>query len=124
MQEQQWQTVSREMDNLRLLKQCKNVVQLLDVRNLRVPLRQQQHQLNLVFEFCPFELQRIISNKRIEFTLPDIKALLFQLFEGLTFIHHKKVHHSKSSSDFVFYFFFFSFRQLKCIICVFTDFTS
>lgn len=90
-QEQQWQTVNREIDALRLLKQCKNVVQLLDVRTLRTSLQQQQHQLNLVFEFCPFEMQRIISNRRIQFTLPDIKALLFQLFEGLTFIHHKKV---------------------------------
>lgn len=76
--------------------QCKNVVQLLDVRKLRTSL--QQLQLSLVFEYCPFELQRLIANKRIKFTLPDIKALLFQLFEGLTFIHQRKVQHSKRLS--------------------------
>lgn len=88
-QEEQWQTVSREIEALKSLEQCKNIVQLLDVRKERTSL--QQHQLTMVFEFCAFQMQHIISNKRIQFTLPDIKALLFQLFEGLTFIHNRKV---------------------------------
>lgn len=89
VQEQQWQTVSREIEMLRLLMQCENIVQLLDVRKLRTSM--QQLQLSLVFEYCPFELQRLIVNKKIKFPLADIKALLNQLFVGLTYIHNKKV---------------------------------
>lgn len=81
--------ILREVDNLKLAKDSENVMQLLEVyKGHHSP---SAFQIDLVFEYCPYDLQKVIQNKSITFNLPDIKCIMSQLFSGLEHIHKKNV---------------------------------
>ena len=47
----------------------------------------------LVFEFCEYDLSRLLSNHNIRFNHGEIKHILRQLLDGLYFIHINKIIH-------------------------------
>lgn len=78
------------MQALRHLKH-ENVISLLDVMRFNDKTDQAAYDLDLIFEYCRFELTKIIANRKIELRLADIKNLLCQLFTGLDYIHQQCV---------------------------------
>ncbi|KAG8188160.1 hypothetical protein JTE90_029084 [Oedothorax gibbosus] len=47
----------------------------------------------LVLEFCEYDLSQILGCRHVKFLLPDIKAILKQLFEGLSHLHQHEFMH-------------------------------
>ena len=47
----------------------------------------------LVFEFCEYDLSKLLSNTNIRFNLGEIKYILQQLLDGLYFIHINNIVH-------------------------------
>lgn len=71
------------------MKDCINIVQLRDKYEKRIALNELQ--IDLLFEYCPFDLLKVIHNKRISFKLPEIKCIMQQLLNGLNCMHDKMV---------------------------------
>lgn len=76
------------MQILRSLKQ-ENIVLLIEVINQKV--RVSEYEMDLVFEYCRFELGKVISNHHVKFEFADVKNLMTQLLTGLEFIHSRNV---------------------------------
>lgn len=81
--------IKREYSNLMELQHCENVVRLhtgqerlVDKHNL---------QIDLLFEYCPYDLKKLILNRRINFQLNEIKSFMRQILLGLREIHSKLV---------------------------------
>lgn len=85
--------IKREYDHLSELQDSINVVRLLKGRERE--LSQNDLQVDLLFEYCPYDLRKIISNTGINFHLGEIKTLLRQMLNGLDHMHTKSVrsHH-------------------------------
>lgn len=45
----------------------------------------------MVFEFCEHDLAGLLLNKKVVFTLNEIKDVLKQILNGLQYIHVNKV---------------------------------
>lgn len=80
-------TVTREVQMLRSLGH-ENIINLLDYKSNRGPINTE---LELVFDYCEYDLLRLVKNKKVIFELADVKNLLYQLFTGLDFIHENNV---------------------------------
>ncbi|XP_031636299.1 cyclin-dependent kinase 9-like [Contarinia nasturtii] len=83
--------VKREYDHLREMQECNNIVKLLKGREDQIS--EKEIQLDLLFEYCPYDLQKIILNTRIHFQFSEIKAFLRQMFLGLEYMHSKMLMH-------------------------------
>lgn len=81
--------IKREYDNLMEMKDCEHVVHLFTGRERQVSLNDLN--VDLLFEYCPYVLKKIILNRRINFRLDEIKSFLRQILLGLREIHNKKV---------------------------------
>ncbi|XP_055315802.1 cyclin-dependent kinase 9-like [Sitodiplosis mosellana] len=81
----------REYDNLHELQKCDNIVTLLSGREDQIT--EDDLQVDLLFEYCPYDLRKIISNTRIIFTFSEIKAFLRQMLLGLDYMHSKSIMH-------------------------------
>lgn len=79
----------REYTNLHELQKCDNIVTLLNGREKQIS--KDELRVDLLFEYCPYDLQKIISNPRITFQFNEIKAFLRQMLIGLDFMHSKSV---------------------------------
>ena len=79
----------REYDNLLELQKCDNIVTLLSGREEQITA--DDLQVDLLFEYCPYDLKKIISNSRIHFTFSEIKGFLRQMLLGLDYMHSKSV---------------------------------
>lgn len=83
------QVIEREEANLRKMRDCKNIVQLLKSYRERVALNELR--IDLLFEFCPIDLQKIIWNKKIIFRLAEVKTFLHEILCGIRAMHEQKV---------------------------------
>lgn len=86
--------VSREFEVLDRLRDCKNVVRMLDIyysKNEEGKTAQ-----NLIFEFCRTNLEEVIQqSKQKEKYIPieDVRIYMKQIFEGMKYVHEKKICH-------------------------------
>lgn len=78
----------RERNILMEMVTCANVVKILDCFDHRVP---NAIQMDMIFEYCPFDLGKVIKNARIEFRIDEVKCFLRQILNGLAFMHEKQV---------------------------------
>merc|ERR1719427_180295 len=86
-------TALREIKILKLL-QHDNVVTLHEIcRTKPTPNNRLKGSVYLVFEFCAHDLAGLLSNATIKFTLGEIKKVMYQLLEGLFYIHKNKILH-------------------------------
>lgn len=83
------QFVGREKEHLKALSGSRNVMQILDSRKERIGY--EAHQIDLVLEFCPFDLSKIIAKRNIRFELADVKAILRDILNGINAMHEKMV---------------------------------
>jgi glycogen synthase kinase 3 beta len=80
--------VSREFEVLDRLRDCRNVIRMLDIyysKNEEGKTAQ-----NLVFEFCDTNLEEIIqSHKQKEKYIPlsEIRTYMRQILEGMKYVH-------------------------------------
>jgi serine/threonine protein kinase len=81
--------VSREYEVLDKLKDCRNVIKLLDIyysKNEEGKTAQ-----NLIFEYCRTNLEEVIQNsKKAQQYIPvaDVRNYMKQIFEGMSYVHH------------------------------------
>jgi glycogen synthase kinase 3 beta len=86
--------VSREFEVLDKLRECRNVIKLLDIyysKNEEGKTAQ-----NLIFEFCRTNLEEVIQqSKKAERYIPvaEVRAHMRQIFEGMAYVHRQKVCH-------------------------------
>lgn len=81
--------IKREYDNLLEMQDCANIVRLMKGREYQVS--KDELRIDLLFEYCPHDLQKLIANKNIIFQLSEIKAFLRQILNGLNGMHSKMV---------------------------------
>lgn len=79
---------------MQILRSLKNdgIVSLLDT--VRYNQDSCGYDLDLVFEYCRFELGKIIANDQIKIELGVVKNLMKQFLTGLEFIHQHDVNYS------------------------------
>lgn len=82
----------REFDNLHELEDCKYIVRLFNGREEK--LSENELQVDLLFEYCPHDLRKVIADRRIAFQLKEIKCFLRQMLLGLDYMHNKSVGYS------------------------------
>lgn len=80
--------VSREYEVLEKLKDCKNVVRMLEIYYSRSEDKKTAQ--NLVFEYCKKNLEEIIqehkkNETRIE--IADVKNYMKQILTGMAYVH-------------------------------------
>jgi len=103
--------VSREFEVLDKLKDCKNVVRMLDIYYSRSDDGKTAQ--NLVFEYCNKNLEEVIQDtkKRVQqlrethgsnasvgkyggrIPIEDIKCYMKQILQGMAFVHKKNISH-------------------------------
>lgn len=81
--------IKREYENLMELQDCQNVVRLYKGREQQ--LRKNELIIDLLFEYCPYDLKKLILNRHITFRLDEIKSFMRQMLLGLREIHSKSV---------------------------------
>lgn len=81
--------LEREATNLRNAKDCKHIMQILDETKNRVA--KSEMNIDLVLEYCPHSLHKIISDTRISFNIAEIKTFVRQILLGLEYIHDLNV---------------------------------
>lgn len=81
--------IKREYENLMELQDCENVVHLYKGREQQ--LCKNELTIDLLFEYCPYDLKKLILNRRIAFRLDEIKSFMRQMLLGLREIHSKSV---------------------------------
>jgi glycogen synthase kinase 3 beta len=80
--------VSREFEVLDKLRECKNVIKLLDIyysKNEEGKTAQ-----NLIFEYCNTNLEEVIqTNKSKEkyIQIDEVREYMKQIFEGMKYVH-------------------------------------
>ena len=81
--------VSREFEVLSRLKECTNVIQLLDIyysKNDEGKTAQ-----NLIFEFCNTNLEEVIQQHKAKeqyISVGEVRKYMKQIFEGMKYVHH------------------------------------
>lgn len=86
--------MSREFEVLDKLRECKNVIRLLDIyysKNEEGKTAQ-----NLIFEFCRTNLEEVIQqHKSTEKYIPvaDVRRFMRQILEGMMYVHARSVTH-------------------------------
>ena len=83
----------REVKILQLLNH-ENIVNLIEICRCRsAQLHKHSASFYLVFDFCEHDLAGLLSNRKVEFTLGEIKSVMKQMFNGLYYIHANKIIH-------------------------------
>ncbi|XP_015786124.1 cyclin-dependent kinase 9 [Tetranychus urticae] len=95
-------TAIREIKILQLLKNI-NIVNLIEIckgetepnhsRRIAGPTS-----FYLVLDFCDHDLAGLLANDNVQFNLAEIKSVISQLFNGLSYIHSKKILHRDMKS--------------------------
>lgn len=81
--------IKREYNNLMELQDCTHVVHL--YKGCERQVSKFDLNVDLLFEYCPYDLKKTIQNRRINFRLSEIKSFLRQMLLGLREIHGKSV---------------------------------
>lgn len=89
LQEKNLEFTKREYDNLMEVHACQYIVRLLKGREKEIG--RNDLRVDLLFEYCPYDLRKIISKPSISFKLEEIKTFLRQILTGLAFMHKKLV---------------------------------
>ena len=85
--------ITREVKILQLLNH-ENIVNLIEICRCRsAQLNKHSASFYLVFDFCEHDLAGLLSNRKVEFTLGEIKSVMKQMFNGLYYIHANKIIH-------------------------------
>ncbi|XP_057322041.1 cyclin-dependent kinase 9-like [Microplitis mediator] len=82
----------RETKILRLLKH-KNIINLIEICRSAATDSNYPSIFYLVFDFCEHDLNGLLSNKAVKFSLAEIKMIIKQLLSGLYYIHVNKILH-------------------------------
>ena len=76
------------------LKRHENIVNLLEICKAKPSSKTScKSVFYLVFEYCKYDLSRLLLDPSIQFNLGEIKYVLRQLLDGLHFIHINKIVH-------------------------------
>lgn len=94
------QFYEREKANLLKLRHVKNIMQILDEKKVRVALH--EIRIDLIFEYCPLDLLKIIKNRQILFQLAEVKTFMREILLGVRAMHTNKVS-----------YFFYSFNEFS-----------
>ena len=78
------------MKILQLLKH-ENVVDLIEIWCTKENSYSSTPTFYLVFDFCEHDLEGLLSNINVKFSLGEIKKVMQQLLNGLCYIHSNKV---------------------------------
>lgn len=81
--------MKREYDHLCEMQQFEHIIRLLKGREYQIS--KDDLQIDLLFEYCPYDLKKLIKHTRITFHLNDIKTFLRQMLLGLDYMHRKMV---------------------------------
>lgn len=71
------------------MNECKYIVRLLKGREKQIA--RNDLQVDLLFEYCPYDLKKIVQKPNIPFKLEEIKTFLRQILIGLDYMHKKLV---------------------------------
>lgn len=95
--------IKREYNNLMEMQECENVVRLYTGREQL--LAKNELTIDLLFEYCPYDLKKLILNRQITFRLNEIKTFMRQMLLGLREIHSKSVsfNRNKLSTSIIFF---------------------
>ncbi|EGR31477.1 platelet-activating factor plasma intracellular isoform ii family protein, putative [Ichthyophthirius multifiliis] len=88
-------TALREIKILRRLNHP-NIIKLLDISTEQQ--RNYGEQTYLVFEYCEHDLEGLLSSN-IQFTLPQVKNIMYQILLGLQEIHKQNIIHRDIKTD-------------------------
>lgn len=81
--------IAREPNNLMQTRDCANIVRMMEHYDHRVD--NNIIRMDLVFEYCPFDLRKVIKNIKITFQLDEVKCFLRQILNGLHYMHERRV---------------------------------
>lgn len=79
--------LAREPNNLTQMQECDNVIRMLDRFD---QCNEKIVRMDLVFEYCPFELRKVIRSG-IKYQLDEVKCFMRQILSGVHFMHRKMV---------------------------------
>ena len=86
-------TAIREINILQQVKHD-NIVNLLEICNEKPKFTSKfTSNFYLVFEFCDYDLAKVLSNPNIKFSLGEIKNVIRQLLNGLYYLHINSIIH-------------------------------
>ncbi|KAL1914394.1 uncharacterized protein VTP21DRAFT_8912 [Calcarisporiella thermophila] len=86
-------TALREIKILKRL-QHHNIVPLIDIAIQKGDRAQRKHaQIYMVFPYMEHDLAGLLSNPKVNFTIPQIKLYLKQLIEGVLYLHQNNIYH-------------------------------
>lgn len=70
----------------------RNVINLIEVWSTIASAKNiYDAKLYLIFDYCEYDLARLLQNNKVNFGASEIKNILLQLFTGLHFLHSKQV---------------------------------
>lgn len=81
--------LARERDNLLEMVKCENIVQIIEWFDHRMVTS--AIQVDMIFEYCPFDLRKVITNSKIQFRIDEVKCFLRQILNGLSYMHDRQV---------------------------------
>lgn len=83
------QFYEREIANLFKLRNFKNIMQILDQKKVRIAMH--EIRIDLIFEYCPLDLLKIIKNRQILFRLAEVKTFMREILLGVHAMHKNQV---------------------------------
>ena len=85
-------TAVREIQILESL-QNDHIVQLKDCfMGDSADLQSQYPEIYMVMEYCKYDLMKLLERK-VRFSQEEIKCIMYQIFDGLNYLHEKKILH-------------------------------
>lgn len=90
------QFYEREKANLLKLRNIKNIMQILDEKKVRVAMH--EIRIDLIFEYCPLDLLKIIKNLQIRFQLAEVKTFMREILLGVHAMHKNQVSYFATQS--------------------------
>lgn len=93
--------LAREPNNLTQMQECDHVIRMLDRFD---QCHEKIVRMDLVFEYCPFELRKVIRSG-IKYHLNEVKCFMRQILSGVNFMHRKMVNYGLYSRLTIFFCF-------------------